>query len=63
MSKREIIRQFSISAEIYELDLAQKTLESLRENMPTLGKNLLFGLDIALTEMSIKKRNSSNIQL
>lgn len=46
MSKREIIRQFSISAEIYELDLAQKILELLREDMPTFGKDLLFGLDI-----------------
>lgn len=46
MSKREIIGQFSISAEIYELDLAQKILESLREDMPTFGKDLIFGLDI-----------------
>lgn len=46
MSNREIIRQFSISAEIYELNLAQKILESIKEDVPTLGKDLVFGLDI-----------------
>lgn len=55
MSKREIVRQFSISAEIYELDLAQKILESLREDMPALGENLLFGLDIVFDRKVYQK--------
>lgn len=46
MSKREIIRQFSISSEIYDLNLAQSVLKSLGEDMPSLGDDLLFGLDI-----------------
>lgn len=46
MSKREIIRQLSISAEIYELDLAQKILESLTGDMATMANDMLFGLDI-----------------
>lgn len=50
MSKREIIRQFSISAEIYELDLALKILEAIKEDMPTLGKDLVFGLDIVFNK-------------
>ena len=50
MSKREIIRQFSISAEIYELDLAQKILESIGKDIPTLGKDLVFGMDIVFNK-------------
>lgn len=50
MSNREIIRQFSISAEIYELDLAQKILESIKEDVPTLWKDLIFGLDIVFSK-------------
>lgn len=50
MSKREIIRQFSISAEIYELDLAQKILEAIKEDMPALGKTPVFGLDIVFNK-------------
>lgn len=55
MSKREIIRQFSISAEIYELDLAQKILESIMKDMPILWKDLVFDLDIM-----IRKRPDMN---
>ena len=55
MSKREIIRQFSISAEIYELYLAQKIIEALRENMPALEENLLFGLDIVFDRKVYQK--------
>lgn len=46
MSEREIIRQISISAEIYDLDLAQKVNRAVAEDMPTVGPDLLFGLDI-----------------
>lgn len=55
MSNREIIRQFSISAEIYELDLAQRILESIMEDIPTLGKDLAFGMDIVFNKNVYQK--------
>lgn len=36
MSNRELIRQFSILAEIYKMDLEQKICESITKGMPIL---------------------------
>ena len=55
MSEREIIRQFIIPAEIYELDLTQKILEVLTADMPSLTGEFTFGLDLVFSKEVYKK--------
>ena len=55
MSEREIIRQFIIPAEIYELNLTQKILEVLTVDMPSLTGEFTFGLDLVFSKEVYKK--------
>ena len=55
MSEREIIRDFSIPTEIYDLELPQKILEKVRADMPELEENMILGLDIVF-DMSVYQR-------
>lgn len=55
MSEREIIRQFIIPAEIYELNLTQKILEVLTADMPSLTGEFTFGLDLVFSKEVYKK--------
>ena len=55
MSEREIIRQFIIPAEIYELDLTQKILEVLTADMPPIPEGFTFGLDLIFSKEVYKK--------
>lgn len=55
MSEREIIRDFSIPTEIYDLELPQKILEKVRADMPELEENMILGLDIVF-DMSVYQK-------
>ena len=55
MSKREIIRQFIIPAEIYELNLTQKILEVVTADMPPITEEFTFGLDLIFSKEVYKK--------
>ena len=55
MSKREIIRQFSIEAEIYDTDLAQKILEEVKVDLPEMTDDAHFGLDIVFDKSVYNK--------
>lgn len=55
MSERQIIQQFIIPAEIYELDLTQKILEVLTADMPSITEEFTFGLDLIFSKEVYKK--------
>lgn len=56
MRNQEVIRQFTIPAEIYELDLTQKILEVLTADMPAVTEEITFGLDLIFSKEVYKKR-------
>lgn len=55
MSEREIIRDFSIPTEIYDLELPKKILEKVKADMPALEENTILGLDIVF-DMSVYQK-------
>jgi hypothetical protein len=55
MSEREIIRDFSIQAEIYDVELTQKIVEKIKADMPELEENTILGLDI-IFDMSVYQK-------
>ena len=55
MSEREIIRDFSIPTEIYDLELPKKILEKVKADMPELEENTILGLDIVF-DMSVYQK-------
>lgn len=55
MSEREIIRDFSIPTEIYDLELPKKILEKVKADMPALEENIILGLDIVF-DMSVYQK-------
>lgn len=55
MSEREIIRDFSIQAEIYDVELTQKIVEKIKAYMPELEENTILGLDIVF-DMSVYQK-------
>lgn len=55
MSKKEIIKQYAIAAEIYDLNLSQKILQAFVEDMPTIDADLTLGLDIVFDKSVYQK--------
>ena len=55
MSEREIIRDYSIPTEIYDLELPKKILEKVKADMPALEENTILGLDIVF-DMSVYQK-------
>ena len=55
MRNQEVIRHFSIPAEIYDLDLPQKILELLTADMPSVTEEFTYGLDLIFSKEVYKK--------